>query len=87
MSQNSSYMLRSDGRNVVEGWTDTEPERPGGRASRLLPVDPRLDPFAPVYQRGDGSKSHESLQTIHDNHDYSRRVHPKAPVLSVTNPD
>lgn len=85
MSENSRYMLGTDGHRVVEGWDGDD--TPGSRRSRLMPVDPRLDPFAPVYQRGDGSKSRESVQTIQDNHDYSRRVHQTGPVLRATNPD
>jgi cell wall integrity and stress response component len=89
MSENSRYMLGTDGRRVVEGWQgDLEtPVSGGSRRSRLMPVDPRLDPFAPVYQRGDSSKSRESVQTIQDNHDYSRRVHQQGPILRATNPD
>jgi cell wall integrity and stress response component len=86
MSENSRFMLGTDGRQVVEGW-EQEPEVAGSRRSRLVPVDPRLDPFAPVYQRGDGSKSRESVATIRDDHDYSRRVHQGRPILRATNPD
>ncbi len=85
MSENSRYVLGTDGRQVVETW---EPDRDtsGSRRSRLMPVDPRLDPFAPVYQRGE-NKSRESINTIRDDHDYSRRVHQQAPILRATNPD
>jgi cell wall integrity and stress response component len=86
MSETSRYMLGTDGRQVVEGW-EPEDEVAGSRRSRLVPVDPRLDPFAPVYQRGDGSKSRESVATIRDDHDYSRRVHGGRPILRATNPD
>jgi cell wall integrity and stress response component len=86
MSEASRYMLGTDGRQVVEGW-EPETEVAGSRRSRLIPVDPRLDPFAPVYQRGDGSKSRESVATIRDDHDYSRRFHNGRPILRATNPD
>jgi cell wall integrity and stress response component len=86
MSETSRYMLGTDGRQVVEGW-ERDDEVAGSRRSRLIPVDPRLDPFAPVYQRGDGSKSRESVATIRDDHDYSRRVHQGRPILRATNPD
>jgi cell wall integrity and stress response component len=87
MSENSRFMLGTDGRQVVEEW-EQEPEMSAGsRRSRLMPVDPRLDPFAPVYQRGDGNKSGESITTIRDDHDYSRRVHQERPILRATNPD
>ncbi|KAL6796719.1 hypothetical protein J3E68DRAFT_312863 [Trichoderma sp. SZMC 28012] len=47
-----------------------------------IQIDPRMDPFKQgLYIRG----SHESLNTIRDDHDYSRRIHP--PVLRATNPD
>jgi cell wall integrity and stress response component len=83
MSENSRYILGTDGRQVVEAWMpDNEP---GSRRSRLMPVDPRLDPFAPVYQQG--NKSRESVNTLRDDHDYSRRVHQQGPILRATNPD
>ncbi|KUJ14249.1 uncharacterized protein LY89DRAFT_589814 [Mollisia scopiformis] len=84
MSQNSRFVLNTDGRQVVETW---EPgDMPGIRTSRLMPVDPRLDPFAAVYQRGE-NKSRESINTIRDDQDYSRRVAGPAPILRATNPD
>lgn len=88
MSETSRYMLGTDGRRVVEGWEgDTAtPASAGSRLSRLMPVDPRLDPFAPVYQRGERGRSRESVRSIQDNHDYSRRV-ATGPVLRATNPD
>jgi cell wall integrity and stress response component len=86
MSETSRYMLGTDGRQVVEGWQDGDIA--DLRRSRLMPVDPRLNPFAPVYQRGDGSKSRESVATIQDHHDYSRRVvNQQGPILRATNPD
>lgn len=55
----------------------------GKRQSKLMPVDPRMDPFnVGIYAR----KSQESINTLRDDHDYSRKVHqPK--VLRATNPD
>jgi len=90
MSENSRYVLGTDGRRVVEGWEGDDAAAPvsaGSRRSRLMPVDPRLDPFAPVYQRGDRSRSRESVRSIQDNHDYSRRVAQPGPILRATNPD
>ncbi|KAF8850565.1 hypothetical protein BDZ45DRAFT_602639 [Acephala macrosclerotiorum] len=86
MSENSRFVLGTDGRQVIESWEAGD--EPGSRRSRLMPVDPRLDPFAPVYQRGE-NKSRESVNTIRDEHDYSRRVagHPQGPILRATNPD
>jgi cell wall integrity and stress response component len=86
MSENSRYVLGTDGRQVVETWEPDSRDAPGSRKSRLMPVDPRLDPFAPVYQRGE-NKSRESVNTMRDDHDYSRRVHQQAPILRATNPD
>ncbi|KFY96128.1 hypothetical protein V498_02878, partial [Pseudogymnoascus sp. VKM F-4517 (FW-2822)] len=97
MSENSRYVLGTDGRRVVEGWeaagagsgdvADT-PVSAGSRRSRLMPVDPRLDPFAPVYQQGGASGSRESVGSIQDNFDYSRRVvRTGPPILRATNPD
>lgn len=49
-----------------------------------LAIDPRMDPFKQgLYMR---NASHESIDTLRDDHDYSRRIqHPK--VLRATNPD
>ncbi|KAM0435935.1 hypothetical protein ACHAPT_002827 [Fusarium lateritium] len=49
-----------------------------------LQVDPRMDPFKQgLYMR---SASHESINTLRDDHDYSRKI--QAPkVLRATNPD
>ncbi|KAF7956084.1 hypothetical protein EAE96_005005 [Botrytis aclada] len=85
MSENSRYVLGTDGRRVIETW-EPEINTPGSRRSQLMPVDPRLDPFAAVYQRGD-NKSRESINTIRDDHDYSRRVHQQGPILRAVNPD
>ncbi|KAF5868154.1 putative er membrane protein [Botrytis fragariae] len=85
MSENSRFVLGTDGKRVVETW-EPELHTPGSRRSQLMPVDPRLDPFAPVYQRGD-NKSRESINTIRDDHDYSRRVHQQGPILRAVNPD
>ncbi|CRK12897.1 Cell wall integrity and stress response component 4 like protein [Verticillium longisporum] len=53
------------------------------RRSRLMAMDPRMNPLQrPIYAR---NKSHESVNTIHDDQDYSRRV--AKPVLRATNPD
>ncbi|TVY52369.1 hypothetical protein LCER1_G006521 [Lachnellula cervina] len=84
MSENSRYVLGTNGREVVEAW---EADAPGSRKSRLVPVDPRLDPFSPVYQRASDNKSRESVNTMRDDHDYSRRVHQQGPILRATNPD
>jgi cell wall integrity and stress response component len=53
------------------------------RRSRLMAVDPRMDPQGrPMFLR---NKSHESVNTLHDDQDYSRKV--AKPVLRATNPD
>ncbi|KAL6852137.1 hypothetical protein J3F83DRAFT_564542 [Trichoderma novae-zelandiae] len=52
------------------------------RNSTIL-IDPRMDPFKQgLYIRG----SHESLNTLRDDHDYSRRIQPPK-VLRAVNPD
>ncbi|TGO19846.1 hypothetical protein BTUL_0002g00920 [Botrytis tulipae] len=84
MSENSRFVLGTDGKRVVETW-EPELHTPGSRRSQLMPVDPRLDPFAAPYQRGE-NRSRESINTIRDDHDYSRRVH-QGPVLRAVNPD
>lgn len=86
MSENSRYLLGTDGRQVVETWENDGRDVAGSRKSRLMPVDPRLDPFSPVYQRGE-NKSRESVNTIRDDHDYSRRVHHGNGPLRAVNPD
>jgi len=85
MSEHSRFVLGTDGTRVVETWEPVEPTPTSG----FMPVDPRLDPFAPVYQRGEGSKSRESVNTIQDGRDYSRRVHQPGGgrILRTTNPD
>ncbi|KAI5459761.1 hypothetical protein BGZ63DRAFT_257062 [Mariannaea sp. PMI_226] len=54
------------------------------KRNSTLQVDPRMDPFKQgLYVR---SGSHESINTLRDDHDYSRRI--QAPkVLRATNPD
>lgn len=86
MSENSRYVLGTDGRRVVETWEFKDDISP--QNGRLVPVDPRLDPFAPVYRVGD-NKSRDSVHTLRDDLDYSRRVHGghRGPILRATNPD
>jgi cell wall integrity and stress response component len=56
------------------------------RRSHLMPVDPRLDPFATgIYP--DQNRSRESFNSLQDNQDYSRRVHQPPRVLRAMNPD
>ncbi|KAH8745024.1 hypothetical protein BGZ57DRAFT_1020140 [Hyaloscypha finlandica] len=86
ISENSRYGLGTDGRQVVEIWGPEMRGIVGLRRSLLMPVDPRLDPFAPVYQRGE-NESRESVNTIRDDHDYSRRLYQQAPILRATNHD
>ncbi|KAK3906326.1 hypothetical protein C8A05DRAFT_29833, partial [Staphylotrichum tortipilum] len=54
----------------------------GKRRSHLMPVDPRLDPFAKgIYSGGEGRRSRESFNSLRDDQDYSRRVHVAPRVL------
>jgi cell wall integrity and stress response component len=62
------------------------PGSPGstGNRSSTLQVDPRMDPFQQTLYARTGSR--ESVNTLRDDHDYSRRIQqPK--VLRATNPD
>lgn len=65
-------------------FTDMKDANGGNRGSRLLPADPRMDPYSNglYVQR----KSRESVHTLRDEQDYSRRVH-QPRVLRATNPD
>ncbi|KAJ4326275.1 Cell wall integrity and stress response component 4 [Fusarium piperis] len=66
--------------------TAGSPVSAAGASNRnsTLQVDPRMDPFKQgLYVR---SASHESINTLRDDHDYSRKI--QAPkVLRATNPD
>ncbi|KAH9887843.1 hypothetical protein F4778DRAFT_786212 [Xylariomycetidae sp. FL2044] len=77
----SSAGMMSSTTTPMQSLWDGENMSTGRRNSRLLPHDPRMDPYATnLYTRFD-NKSHESVNTLQDNHDYSRRV------LRTTNPD
>jgi hypothetical protein len=62
------------------------PPEPMRRRSTLMPVDPRLDPFAKGIYRAE-NKSHDSVNTIRDDQDYSRRIQDPPRVLRAVNPD
>lgn len=63
------------------------PPGPERRRSTLMPVDPRLDPFSKgIYNRTE-NRSHESINTLEDNQDYSRRIQEPPRVLRAINPD
>lgn len=64
------------------------PPSPGsaGNRSSMLQIDPRMDPFNQGLYARNGNASAESVNTLHDDHDYSRRI--QAPkVLRAVNPD
>ncbi|CAK7235942.1 Cell wall integrity and stress response component 4 [Sporothrix curviconia] len=64
-----------------------ENDQSGRRRSTLMPIDPRIDPaFSGIYARTD-NKSRDSVNSLRDDHDYSRRVHQPGRVLRATNPD
>ncbi|KAK1242850.1 hypothetical protein MKX08_005662 [Trichoderma sp. CBMAI-0020] len=66
----------------VNGGSPASPVSAANRNSTIQ-IDPRMDPFKQgLYIRG----SHESLNTLRDDHDYSRRIQ-RPPVLRATNPD
>lgn len=77
----SSAGMMSTPRTEMASVWDSEQLSGNRRNSRIMPHDPRMDPFAAnLYNRAD-NKSRESVNTIQDNHDYSRKV------LRTTNPD
>lgn len=64
-----------------------ESDQSGRRRSMLMPIDPRIDPgHSGIYNRAD-NKSRDSINTLRDDQDYSRRVHQPTKVLRATNPD
>lgn len=62
-----------------------EEETYGSHRMSMKPMDPRLDPKQTfgLYR----AASHDSINTLRDDHDYSRRVHQPGRVLRVTNMD
>lgn len=78
------------GGGIAGGAADPQPSQAwdsARRRSHLMPVDPRLDPFATGIYATDPNKSRESFNSLQDNHDYSRRVHEPSRVLRAMNPD
>ncbi|KAI0406911.1 hypothetical protein F4802DRAFT_81128 [Xylaria palmicola] len=76
----SAGMMSTPTTAMASVW-DGENTSTGRRNSRLMPHDPRMDPFATnIYSRFE-NKSRESINTLQDNQDYSRKV------LRTTNPD
>ncbi|KAI2637046.1 hypothetical protein GGS26DRAFT_604063 [Hypomontagnella submonticulosa] len=76
----SAGMMSTPTTAMASVW-DGDNASSGRRNSRFMPHDPRMDPYAVnIYSRFD-NKSHESINTLQDNHDYSRKV------LRTTNPD
>ncbi len=71
------------GRSGDPNW---DSDQSGRRKSTLMPIDPRIDPaHSGIYNRNE-NKSHDSINSLRDDQDYSRRVaQPK--VLRATNPD
>lgn len=77
----SSAGMMSTPRTEMTSVFDSEGQSMGRRNSRLMPHDPRMDPYtANIYNRFE-NKSRESVNTLRDDQDYSRRV------LRTTNPD
>ncbi|KAI1409421.1 hypothetical protein F5Y13DRAFT_93473 [Hypoxylon sp. FL1857] len=76
----SAGMMSTPTTAMASVW-DGDNASSGRRNSRYMPHDPRMDPYATnIYSRFE-NKSHESINTLQDNHDYSRKV------LRTTNPD
>jgi cell wall integrity and stress response component len=78
-----SEAAASNGRPVPSNW---ETDEQGRRRSRLMPVDPRMNFGTGIYAREE-NVSHDSIHTMRDDQDYSRRVHEPPKVLRATNPD
>ncbi|KAK3390275.1 hypothetical protein B0H63DRAFT_110379 [Podospora didyma] len=74
------------GGRPTAGW-DSAASESAKRRSHLMPIDPRLDPFAKGIYAREQNKSHESVNSLQDNQDYSRRVHQPGRVLRAMNPD
>ncbi|KAM5369693.1 hypothetical protein ACJZ2D_008840 [Fusarium nematophilum] len=79
----SSGIAQRPDMSMAGGSTGSAAAAASNRNSALQ-IDPRMDPFKQgLYVR---SASHESINTLRDDHDYSRRIQgPK--VLRATNPD
>ncbi|KAI1776529.1 hypothetical protein F4818DRAFT_439928 [Hypoxylon cercidicola] len=76
----SAGMMSTPTTTMASVW-DGDNTSAGRRNSRFMPHDPRMDPYTTnIYSRFD-NKSHESINTLQDNRDYSRKV------LRTTNPD
>lgn len=76
----SAGMMSTPTTTMASVW-DGDNASGGRRNSRFMPHDPRMDPYTTnIYSRFD-NKSHESVNTLQDNRDYSRKV------LRTTNPD
>lgn len=69
------------GGQPAAGWDSSK------RRSHLMPVDPRLDPYAKGIYAGNQNRSRDSVNSLQDNQDYSRRVIDPPRVLRATNPD
>jgi cell wall integrity and stress response component len=69
---------------AIDNWDGSNPQN--RRRSGLMAIDPRMDPFSGgIYQRTDNSR--ESINTLHDDQDYSRKVLDPPRVLRAMNPD
>lgn len=81
----SSGMMGAGGQRQemsMSGGSPGSPNTNSNRNSALL-IDPRMDPFKQgLYVR---SNSHESINTLRDDHDYSRKIQHRT--LRATNPD
>lgn len=80
----SSGMMGSGNRPEMSmgGGSPGSPNTNSNRNSALM-IDPRMDPFKQgLYVR---SASHESINTLRDDHDYSRRIQQRT--LRAMNPD
>ena len=75
---------RSSSAGMINGMASmTESgQQPGTmRGSKFIPIDERMEFHPDLYVRGEGNPSRESMSSLRDDVDYSRRV------LRATNPD
>lgn len=76
--------LRPEMSMTMSGGSPGSPSASVGNRNSALQIDPRMDPFKQgLYLR---SGSHESINTLRDDHDYSRKIQERK-VLRATNPD
>ena len=67
--------------STMASMTETGQQPGTRRGSKFIPIDDRMEFHHGLYARPDGRPSRESINSLRDDVDYSRRV------LRATNPD